>query len=44
MVKRNFDAAHELGHIILHSKLSNIKELSNEEFKKLEVEANSFAS
>lgn len=44
MVRRNFDAAHELGHIILHSKLSNIKGLSNEEFKKLEVEANSFAA
>jgi Zn-dependent peptidase ImmA (M78 family) len=44
MVKRNFDAAHELGHIILHSKLSNIKELSNEEFKELEVEANHFAA
>lgn len=44
MVRRNFDAAHELGHIILHSKLSNIKELSNEEFKELEVEANQFAA
>lgn len=43
MVRRNLDAAHELGHIILHSKLSNIKELSNEEFKELEVEANNFA-
>ena len=43
MVRRNFDAAHELGHIILHSKLRNIKELSNEEFKELEVEANNFA-
>lgn len=43
MVRRNFDAAHELGHIILHSKLSSIKELSNEEFKELEVEANNFA-
>lgn len=44
MVSRNFDAAHELGHIILHSKLSNIKDLSNEEFKELEVEANAFAA
>ena len=44
MVSRNFDAAHELGHIILHSKLSNIKELSHEKFKKLEVEANHFAA
>jgi len=44
MVRRNFDAAHELGHIILHSKLINIKELSKEEFKKMEVEANQFAA
>ena len=44
MVSRNFDAAHELGHIILHSKLSNIKDLSNAEFKQLEVEANLFAA
>ncbi|MBU3188216.1 XRE family transcriptional regulator [Clostridium bowmanii] len=44
MVRRNFDAAHELGHIILHSKLINIKELSKEEFKKMEVEANQFAT
>jgi Zn-dependent peptidase ImmA (M78 family)/DNA-binding XRE family transcriptional regulator len=44
MVRRNFDAAHELGHIILHSKLSNIKDLSNQEFKELEVEANHFAA
>jgi Zn-dependent peptidase ImmA (M78 family)/DNA-binding XRE family transcriptional regulator len=44
MVRRNFDAAHELGHIILHSQLINIKELSNEEFKKIEIEANQFAA
>lgn len=44
MVRRNFDAAHELGHIILHNKLTNIKELSKEEFKKMENEANQFAA
>lgn len=44
MVRRNFDAAHELGHIILHNKLINIKDLSNEEFKKIESEANQFAA
>ena len=44
MVRRNFDAAHELGHIVLHDQLINIKELSNEEFKKIEVEANQFAA
>lgn len=44
MVRRNFDAAHELGHIILHHKLVNIKDLSPEEFKKMEIEANQFAA
>lgn len=44
MVRRNFDAAHELGHIILHNKLINIKDLSPEEFKKMENEANQFAA
>lgn len=44
MVRRNFDAAHELGHIILHNKLINIKDLSNDEFKKIESEANQFAA
>jgi len=44
MVRRNYDAAHELGHIILHRKLANIKELSNVEFKKMEIEANQFAA
>ncbi|MFW6015932.1 MAG: helix-turn-helix domain-containing protein [bacterium] len=44
MVRRAFDAAHELGHIILHNKLINIKDLSKEEFKKIESEANQFAA
>lgn len=44
MVRRNFDAAHELGHIILHDDLINVKELSSEEFKKVESEANQFAA
>lgn len=44
MVRRNFDAAHELGHIILHSELLNVKDLSKEEFKKMEGEANQFAA
>ncbi|SFM05238.1 helix-turn-helix domain-containing protein [Halanaerobium salsuginis] len=44
MVRRAFDAAHELGHIILHNKLVNIKDLSKEEFKKIEKEANQFAA
>lgn len=44
MVRRNFDAAHELGHIILHKHLINVKDLSNEEFKRIEFEANHFAA
>lgn len=44
MVRRNFDAAHELGHIILHNQLPDIKEMSKDEFKKMEQEANQFAA
>jgi Zn-dependent peptidase ImmA (M78 family)/transcriptional regulator with XRE-family HTH domain len=44
LVRRNFDAAHELGHIVLHRALANIKELSTEEQKKVEKEANQFAA
>ncbi|NLZ34710.1 MAG: ImmA/IrrE family metallo-endopeptidase [Clostridiales bacterium] len=44
MVRRAFDAAHELGHIILHNELADIKYLSKEEFKKVENEANMFAA
>lgn len=44
MVRRNFDAAHELGHIILHNKLAKVEELSKEEFKQIEDEANNFAA
>lgn len=44
MVRRNFDAAHELGHILLHSKTLSVKELSKEEDKDMEKEANNFAA
>ena len=44
MVRRNFDAAHELGHIILHNKYEKVEELSKEEFKQIEDEANNFAA
>lgn len=44
MVRRAFDAAHELGHIILHNKLINVADLSKDEFKKMESEANQFAA
>lgn len=44
MVRRNFDAAHEQGHILLHSNLGRIEELSREEFRQIEDEANNFAA
>lgn len=43
-VRRNFDIAHELGHIMLHSNIENLDELSAEQLKELENEANLFAS
>lgn len=39
-----FDAAHELGHILLHNWFDDIEELSREEFRKREKEANLFAA
>ncbi len=39
-----FDAAHELGHILLHNWFDDIEELSREEFRKREKEANQFAA
>ena len=39
-----FDMAHELGHILLHSWKDNLNNLSREEFKKREKQANIFAS
>ena len=44
VARRNFDAAHELGHIILHKHIEKIEELSSEEQRKLEEQANSFAA
>lgn len=43
-VRRNFDMAHELGHIILHSAVENIDELTQEQLRKIEDEANLFAA
>lgn len=40
----HFDIAHELGHICLHDWSEDIEELSREEFKVREKEANEFAS
>lgn len=44
MVRRNFDAAHELGHIIMHKDFPDVKELEKDEFKSMENEANQFAA
>lgn len=43
-VRRNFDIAHELGHIVLHSNIENIAELSEMELKSIEDQANNFAA
>jgi len=42
-VRRNFDLAHELGHLLLHAK-REINNLDKKEFDQLEKEANLFAS
>ncbi|SFX28373.1 Zn-dependent peptidase ImmA, M78 family [Bacillus altitudinis] len=42
-VRRNFDLAHELGHLLLHYKI-NILELTTTEYEKIESEANLFAA
>ncbi len=43
-VRSNFDAAHELGHILLHDWNLDLEELSREDFKKQEKQANNFAA
>lgn len=40
----NFDLAHELGHILLHTWNDDIEDCSREEFKQKEKEANEFAA
>lgn len=42
--RRQFDAAHELGHIILHDWSLDLEQVSREEFRQLEQEANHFAA
>ncbi|MCH5316245.1 MAG: XRE family transcriptional regulator [Eubacterium sp.] len=42
-VRSRFDLAHELGHILLHPWSENIEELSKQEFKDRESQANKFA-
>lgn len=43
-VRRQFSCAHELGHILMHEKFDDLKEISREEYRKREDEANSFAA
>lgn len=42
--RRQFDAAHELGHVILHNWFTDLESVSREEFRLLENEANQFAA
>ncbi|QOS92060.1 helix-turn-helix domain-containing protein [Peribacillus sp. JNUCC41] len=42
-VRRNFDLAHELGHLLLHYKV-NLSELNKQEYNQIENEAHTFAS
>lgn len=42
--RRQFDGAHELGHRLMHEEIYNQDNLSKEELKIMEQEANSFAS
>lgn len=42
--RRQFDAAHELGHLLMHLDVDNQDNLTKEEFKQMEAQANHFAS
>lgn len=41
--RRQFDAIHELAHFILHEDIDNIEDETNDSYKKMEKEADSFA-
>lgn len=43
-VRRQFDAAHELGHVLMHKEIHNQDVLTRDEFKRMEYQANLFAS
>lgn len=44
-VRRNFDCAHELGHLLMHHHIIDDQEqLTKEEFKRMEAQADRFAS
>ncbi|MFF2017788.1 helix-turn-helix domain-containing protein [Paenibacillus sp. NPDC058177] len=42
--RRHFDAAHELGHLLMHLDIHNQDSLTKEEFKLMETQAHQFAS
>lgn len=42
--RRQFNCAHELGHILLHERYSDLNEIDREEFRDRENEANAFAA
>lgn len=42
--RRQFNCAHELGHILLHEKYADLNEIDREEFRQREKEANAFAA
>ena len=42
--RRQFSAAHELGHILLHANTVNMEEIDRKEFREVERQANVFAS
>lgn len=42
--RRQFNCAHELGHILLHERYSDLDEINRDEFREREKEANAFAA
>lgn len=42
--RRQFNCAHELGHILLHERYSDLNEIDREEFREREDQANAFAA
>lgn len=42
--RRQFNCAHELGHILLHERYSDLNELDRDDFRERENEANAFAA
>lgn len=41
--RRQFDSAHELAHLLMHESVDSVDELTNDEYKKMEREADMFA-